>query len=226
MNKRIFYTEREISLLKELVTKRVCVIENKKTDFKSIQEKNRAWLDVSKEFNAFPYVYRRNEKQLKKCWQNLKERSKRREETERHERELAYKGRENDPIFVDETDDKSSLASLIVKQNEMGAGGFDGSENRMEDTDEHIPTVAERLHHCRHSSSGPAEDGGSTSFGYNIEMEHQIREHSARMDLMAAQLRHAREEHELKMEVLALKKAVLEAEVHKYGGVLRTMDAT
>jgi len=86
MNTRCCYTEFELNLLKELVGKRIDILENKKSDYKTINEKNLTWKLLSNEYNSYEHVKKRKDKQLKKCWENLKARAKQTGAKERRER--------------------------------------------------------------------------------------------------------------------------------------------
>ena len=70
-----FLTQHEKSnLVLELVHKYKDVIENKRTDGLSSQQKNNGWKLICREFNASDRVTKRNVEQLKKCWSNTKQR--------------------------------------------------------------------------------------------------------------------------------------------------------
>ncbi|KAJ9587227.1 hypothetical protein L9F63_019251 [Diploptera punctata] len=66
----------EKKLLIELVEKYKDVVENKKTDDVNFQKKCLAWKSISIEFNSMPNTVKRTGKQLKKCWLNMKHRSR------------------------------------------------------------------------------------------------------------------------------------------------------
>lgn len=66
------YTEREKLLVAQLVREQE-VIENKKTDGATLQQKNKAWELISISFNSQPEITGpRSAGQLKKLWSNLK----------------------------------------------------------------------------------------------------------------------------------------------------------
>ena len=65
MSTRCCYTEFEVNLLKELVGKRIDILENKRSDFKTINEKNLTWKQLSNEYNSYEHVKKRTDKQLK-----------------------------------------------------------------------------------------------------------------------------------------------------------------
>ena len=68
------YTVKEKILLAQLV-KDNKLVENKKTDAVSVQEKNEAWRNICEIYNSQPEVEaKRNPSQLRKLWNNLKQR--------------------------------------------------------------------------------------------------------------------------------------------------------
>ena len=69
-------TAQERILLLELVSASKKVIECKKSDCGSIKSKQKAWTKIMTEFCCQPGTTRRSAKQLKKCWENLKRKSK------------------------------------------------------------------------------------------------------------------------------------------------------
>lgn len=70
--KNVHYTERERLLLAQLVSEEK-VIECKKTGASDLKEKANAWERVTKKF-ASEGCTPRSSKQLKKCWDNMKQR--------------------------------------------------------------------------------------------------------------------------------------------------------
>lgn len=70
--KKINYSETEKMLLAQLVAQEKAV-ENKQTDATDVKEKAAAWERITARYcsQGFP---RRSTKQLKKCWDNLKQR--------------------------------------------------------------------------------------------------------------------------------------------------------
>lgn len=74
--KTIAYTVREKLLLTSLVDCHKDVIENKRTDATSTQLKNKHWEKIAAEYNAQGHLIgsTRTPIQLKKLWNNLKQR--------------------------------------------------------------------------------------------------------------------------------------------------------
>ncbi|XP_075740368.1 myb/SANT-like DNA-binding domain-containing protein 3 [Rhipicephalus microplus] len=71
------FSEDEKDLVQDLVLKYKAVIENKRTDAISINAKAKAWEKLCTDFNSRPFTRPRDVKQLKKLWDNLKQRWKR-----------------------------------------------------------------------------------------------------------------------------------------------------
>ena len=69
---RQYFSQLEKSLVTELVRKHKDFIENKKNDYRTIKQKNSAWEALSEKFNSQSGVTKRDSKQLKKCWENVK----------------------------------------------------------------------------------------------------------------------------------------------------------
>ncbi|XP_065304485.2 myb/SANT-like DNA-binding domain-containing protein 3 [Dermacentor albipictus] len=74
---KTYFTEEEKDLVQDLINKYKDVIENKRTDAVSLTAKAKAWEKLCAEYNSRPFVRARDVKQLKKLWDNLKQRWKR-----------------------------------------------------------------------------------------------------------------------------------------------------
>lgn len=66
----------EKEVLMDLVQEHFRIIENKKTDAVSVQEKNDEWDKIATGFNATSLVYHRTAENLKSAWENLKKTAK------------------------------------------------------------------------------------------------------------------------------------------------------
>ncbi|KAM4705988.1 myb/SANT-like DNA-binding domain-containing protein 3 isoform 2-T2 [Rhinophrynus dorsalis] len=71
-----YFSELEKSVLLSLVEKYKYVLECKKSDARTIALKQRTWQALAHEYNSQPSVSLRDFKQLKKCWENIKARTK------------------------------------------------------------------------------------------------------------------------------------------------------
>lgn len=67
------FSDTEKLFLVQLVSESSSILENKKTDSVSLKEKNEKWEEITKIYisQGFPA---RTTKQLKKCWDNIKQR--------------------------------------------------------------------------------------------------------------------------------------------------------
>lgn len=70
------YTEEEKDLLQELVRKYKNFVECKKSNAVSLQAKSKAWERLCDDYNSMPNVRPRTVKQLRKWWDNLKQKWK------------------------------------------------------------------------------------------------------------------------------------------------------
>lgn len=70
-DKNVHYTEQERMLLAQLISEEK-VIENKKTGATDLKDKADAWERITKEY-ASEDCMPRSTKQLKKCWDNMKQ---------------------------------------------------------------------------------------------------------------------------------------------------------
>lgn len=73
---KLFYSDEEKDLVTELVRKYKFSIENKKSDTVSLSRKMKAWDALTAEFNSAENVRPRTVSQLRKLWDNLKQRWK------------------------------------------------------------------------------------------------------------------------------------------------------
>ncbi|KAM4688147.1 myb/SANT-like DNA-binding domain-containing protein 3 isoform 1-T1 [Discoglossus pictus] len=81
-----YFSELEKSVLLALVEKYKYVLECKKSDARTIALKQRTWQALAHEYNSQPSVSLRDFKQLKKCWENIKARTKKIMAHERREK--------------------------------------------------------------------------------------------------------------------------------------------
>lgn len=75
--RKINFTDEERTILMDLMDRHRDVLECKKTDAVSIHAKKKTWEKLADEFNCNHNVRPRTSKQLKKCWDNLKEKWRR-----------------------------------------------------------------------------------------------------------------------------------------------------
>ncbi|KAG8442624.1 hypothetical protein GDO86_011419 [Hymenochirus boettgeri] len=106
-----YFSELEKSVLLALVEKYKYVLECKKSDARTIALKQRTWQALAHEYNSQPSVSLRDFKQLKKCWENIKARTK---------KIMAHERREKGKLCGPESNShqalKEKVASMIPEQ--------------------------------------------------------------------------------------------------------------
>ncbi|CAK6433771.1 unnamed protein product [Pipistrellus nathusii] len=107
-----YFSELEKSILLALVEKYKYVLECKKSDARTIALKQRTWQALAHEYNSQPSVSLRDFKQLKKCWENIKARTKK---IMAHERREKVK-RSVSPLLSSHVLGKEKIASMLPEQ--------------------------------------------------------------------------------------------------------------
>lgn len=107
-----YFSELEKSILLALVEKYKYVLECKKSDARTIALKQRTWQALAHEYNSQPSVSLRDFKQLKKCWENIKARTKK---IMAHERREKVK-RSVSPLLGAHILGKEKMASMLPEQ--------------------------------------------------------------------------------------------------------------
>ena len=118
---RQYYCELEKAILTELVRKYRDILEDKKNDYRSIKRKMDTWETVREEFNSQSGVNKRDPKQFKKCWENLKARAKKHLAKEKRVAKLTGSG----PSTSNHGEEASAVASIIPAQIESLDNVFD-----------------------------------------------------------------------------------------------------
>ncbi|KAM9082044.1 tomoregulin-1 isoform 2-T3 [Megaptera novaeangliae] len=107
-----YFSELEKSILLALVEKYKYVLECKKSDARTIALKQRTWQALAHEYNSQPSVSLRDFKQLKKCWENIKARTKK---IMAHERREKVK-RSVSPLMSTHVLGKEKIANMLPEQ--------------------------------------------------------------------------------------------------------------
>ncbi|NXE91394.1 MSD3 protein, partial [Menura novaehollandiae] len=107
-----YFSEVEKSVLLALVEKYKYVLECKKSDARTIALKQRTWQALAHEYNSQPSVSLRDFKQLKKCWENIKARTKK---IMAHERREKVK-RSISPLINTHIVGKEKITSIMPEQ--------------------------------------------------------------------------------------------------------------
>ncbi|XP_054930764.2 uncharacterized protein [Dermacentor andersoni] len=109
--KKINFTEEERGILIDLVTRESNVLENKRTDAVSLSEKKKKWQQIEEQFNSKNGVHPRTENQLRKCWDNLKEKWRRAKATDTKELFRTGGGKAADSVLTEELQRVGAVAS-------------------------------------------------------------------------------------------------------------------
>ncbi|XP_042147530.1 myb/SANT-like DNA-binding domain-containing protein 3 [Ixodes scapularis] len=117
------FTEIEKAILMELVMTYKKIIECKKTDESSLNKKKATWIRLCNEYNCNHGVYRRDVKQLKKWWENVKAKAKKDHSKEKNKVHKTGGGPHGKPM---------SATSVLV--GAVASHVFNRQEN-MEDSD-------------------------------------------------------------------------------------------
>ncbi|XP_063215914.1 myb/SANT-like DNA-binding domain-containing protein 3 [Bacillus rossius redtenbacheri] len=82
-SKNIAFTQADKHILFDLIKKYKHVVENKKTDSVSNNDKKATWKVIALEFNARNVTTKRDDGQLKRCWEKTKTTARKHRQTER-----------------------------------------------------------------------------------------------------------------------------------------------
>ncbi|XP_058036639.1 myb/SANT-like DNA-binding domain-containing protein 3 isoform X2 [Ahaetulla prasina] len=206
-----YFSEVEKSVLLALVEKYKYVLECKKSDARTIALKQRTWQALAHEYNSQPNVSLRDFKQLKKCWENIKARTKKIMAHERRDKTPP----EEDSEYQPETSNQESF-SVINKEScdeEKGLVHFQVCEG----TSQSEPSCsAVRVTGNKNFRNKAAQESDLKKMH---EEEHhqqmsilqlqliQMNEvHVAKIQQIERECEMAEEEHRIKMEVLNKKK--------------------
>lgn len=70
------FTPREQQRLLDIVEEYVTIIEDKRTNAVTVKQKNETWEKIARQFNSSADTTSRDARQLRKCYENLKKRSR------------------------------------------------------------------------------------------------------------------------------------------------------
>ena len=118
---RQYFFELEKSLLTKLVAKHTDVLECKRNDYKSIKQKTKEWELLAEEFNSQAGVNKRDCKQLKICWENMKSRAKNSIAKEKREAKLPGGG----TASAEKDESATAVVSIIPAQTTSLENPFD-----------------------------------------------------------------------------------------------------
>ncbi|XP_044309123.1 myb/SANT-like DNA-binding domain-containing protein 3 isoform X3 [Varanus komodoensis] len=188
-----YFSEVEKSVLLALVEKYKYVLECKKSDARTIALKQRTWQALAHEYNSQPSVSLRDFKQLKKCWENIKARTKK---IMAHERRDKVK-RCISPLISNHILGKEKITSMVPEQVYfLQSPPEEDSEYQPEASSQEPFTVLNR-ELCD-------EDKDLIHFQLQLIQMNEV--HVAKIQQIERECEMAEEEHRIKMEVLNKKK--------------------
>ncbi|RZF34750.1 hypothetical protein LSTR_LSTR007802 [Laodelphax striatellus] len=123
-SKRVTFSIREKVYLKKLVAKYANVVGLKKTDGVSVKMKNEAWSKITDEFNRYEEHNQVTSKQLRKLWENLNWKRKRRQLDEAREKQFLSDG---EPPTRDPLATGNPRYSILSGATDSFAVGTEGS---------------------------------------------------------------------------------------------------
>ncbi|XP_006010335.1 myb/SANT-like DNA-binding domain-containing protein 3 isoform X1 [Latimeria chalumnae] len=221
------FSKMEKSILFSLVEKHRAVLESKRSDARTISQKQKTWLLLGEEFNTQPGVVRRDPKQLRKCWENMKARAKKRSVAEKRERlRVPNEAALNNPVSEPFKMAAPVPAQLCPVQNPLSEGAeFDSGapmhdslplldNRRMELVPCQLPPdITIQLPEENHGKAGKNKTGLKTSVEETVVKMH-IDEHHKQMALLNLQILQEKELHTTKMKHLQRSSEMAEEE-HK-----------
>ncbi|XP_064625947.1 myb/SANT-like DNA-binding domain-containing protein 3 [Lineus longissimus] len=224
MSTRQYFSELERSLLIELVDKYKETLESKKNDYKCIKAKSEAWTKVADNFNSQNGVVKRDVKQLKKCWDNIKSSAKKVLGKDARETKLTGGGKK-DTVPNEEA---QAIAAIIPAQIQSLENEFDDDgDNHTEkdkvrhdtdtDTDESSDVVIPKKSVERKSTAKAAVTARTSTMSeaQSTVLKMQAEQHVLEVEILRKKSEHMNEEHKRKLEVLDLKHKYWSAKIAK-----------
>ncbi|KAL1478175.1 hypothetical protein MTO96_035160 [Rhipicephalus appendiculatus] len=112
--KKINFSEEERAVLLDLLSRHRSVVENKRTDAASASRKRDSWKKIEDEFNSRHNVTPRKWTQLKKCWENMKDKWRRTNAEDMRERFATGGGTPPSSEMTDELQRVGDIASHMA----------------------------------------------------------------------------------------------------------------
>ncbi|KAH6936122.1 hypothetical protein HPB50_013498 [Hyalomma asiaticum] len=136
-----FFSDDEKELLTELVQKYKSSIENKKSDAVPLTRKTKAWESLASDFNSTENVRPRTVDQLRKLWDNLKQRWKK--EKAKQIRDSMATGGGPPPAPMDEV--LSQIEAAIPHLSERVNNPYDSDRPLPSSVDERVDEIVSRM---------------------------------------------------------------------------------
>ncbi|KAM3679705.1 myb/SANT-like DNA-binding domain-containing protein 3 isoform X2 [Ammospiza nelsoni] len=206
-----YFSEVEKSVLLALVEKYKYVLECKKSDARTIALKQRTWQALAHEYNSQPSVSLRDFKQLKKCWENIKARTKKIMAHERREKSPPEEDSEYQP-------DASSQESFVVSNRELCDEDKDlvhfpvcEGTSQPEPSCSDVRIAADKNYRSKASQESALkkmheEEHHQQMSILQLQLIQMNEVHVAKIQQIERECEMAEEEHRIKMEVLNKKK--------------------
>ena len=102
------------------------ILESKRSDIRSIEKKEKAWREIEAKFCAMPNFIKRDHKQLKKCWNNLKMKAKKCVAMEKRERKKTGGGIVE---TMDSSNSSQKICAMIPDQMHPLQNDFDNDND-------------------------------------------------------------------------------------------------
>ncbi|KAL1474299.1 hypothetical protein MTO96_038083 [Rhipicephalus appendiculatus] len=112
--KKVNFSEEERAVLLDLLSRHRSVVENKRTDAASASRKRDSWEKIEDEFNSRHNVTPRKWTQLKKCWENMKDKWRRTNAEDMRERFASGEGTPPSSEMTDELQRVGDIASQMA----------------------------------------------------------------------------------------------------------------
>ncbi|XP_068239616.1 uncharacterized protein [Palaemon carinicauda] len=149
---RNIFTEHERAVLREIINKYRNIVDTRSRTREIYLEKQSVWQQIVEEYNSTENIMVRTEKELRKCWDNMKYRAK------QAEKEMMFKTEKLDMNY-----DGVDLHILAQHAIEEAVKLQQGATTKMEQSDEVVkaePGVAVKMEPLE-SNDGADEDGDS-----------------------------------------------------------------
>lgn len=191
-------TNSDRNLLTELVKPFIEVIENKESGLRSVIAKKNAWKKIASQYNTASSSDR-DEKQLKKAWDNAKMAAKKAKAEHRREMKRTGGGPVNAEARINDGD--GEILSLLGDKIDSLINAYDDDA----DFNDEIHKDGEEFAQPKQSTSTQADASDREALRKpltksEVFMEYEKQEHEIRMEYWRLKIQFLKEEHEEKMK--------------------------
>lgn len=188
-------TSNDRSLLTELVRPYIDIIECKESGLRTMMAKKKAWKAIANQYNTTASSDR-DEKQLKKAWDNQKMSAKKAKAEQR--REMRKTGGGPLPAAAEVSDADNKVLSLLGDKIDSLINSYDDDaeiNDEEEDQGQHQATQSTSAQAIAEVSKKPLTKS-------EIFMDYERQEHELRMEYWRLKIQFLKEEHEEKLKKL------------------------